>query len=323
MLGKCQLLFVILGLCLLLFFETKKTDNSKQYTREQIIMSSSDSPADIKLPFVEHEMLEKFDHLYSFQSAVEVKVDVYNPNWPCLFGAEPVFNYDPKFCSLEQNILDKHPGAQCNWKWMCGIRHLTDSKTVLYSFGSAGESLFEQGLSEILPKCEIHIFDPFTLPSTKVVKKWGFHTHSLGLGGRDEVWGKGTMKCGKKRPCFSDIQIHKFSTVMSMLDHDFIDFVKMDIEGSEEVALLEMNRTGFLSHIGMLNVELHSKVNVPMILRLLESAGFRWWKKEPTIGILEAAGAMHVSYEYAFIQKHWKPTRNSYGSPDEPQKSFF
>ena len=73
-----------------------------------------------------------------------------------------------------------------------------------------------------------------------------------------------------------------------------------------------MNKSGALARVGMINAEFHGNVDIPHLLDLLNSAGFRWWRKEPTIQILKADNLEHVSFEYAFIRRDWSPEKKRY-----------
>ena len=49
-----------------------------------------------------------------------------------------------------------------------------------------------------------------------------------------------------------------------------------------------------------------------MLIDLLNEAGFRWWRKEPTIALVVQAGEDHVSNEYAFIRHDWAPDKKHF-----------
>jgi len=107
-------------------------------------------------------------------------------------------------------------------KWVCGQHTLLQQAgCVVYSIGSAGETSFEQ---EVLARtlCTLHAFDPtLTAQQAKevaaVVGDRNFH--SVGLGVDDGRLGTMPTK--------------KLSTIMKDLGHEWVDVLKMDIEGGE------------------------------------------------------------------------------------------
>ena len=79
----------------------------------------------------------------------------------------PVYN-----CPLKEKI-GIAPRLGDNGKWLCGVRTLLQKDNcVVYSFGSNGETSFEQ---DLLSKtgCEIHIFDRGRSLSSCVVHACG------------------------------------------------------------------------------------------------------------------------------------------------------
>lgn len=74
---------------------------------------------------------------------------VFNANWPCVYGAEPVAA-GPS-CSRKAIFASPlRPARACEWKWICGLR-LLKKPCVVYSFGSHNETSFEQGLRRVKP----------------------------------------------------------------------------------------------------------------------------------------------------------------------------
>jgi hypothetical protein len=95
---------------------------------------------------------------------------------------------------------------------------------VLYSVGSNGNDAFEVEMRKKMPHCEIHIFDPTTLPDWE--GKW--NDHHVGLGGEDnDAFGGHTGSDG------FTMRVRTLKTIMKRLGHTFVDVLKFDIEGSE------------------------------------------------------------------------------------------
>lgn len=60
---------------------------------------------------------------------------------------------------------------------------------------------------------QVHVFDPFVLPSESTAKRLGVHVHAVGISNVNEVWAAGEPKCGwKKRPCAKAIKMETLET---------------------------------------------------------------------------------------------------------------
>ena len=105
-------------------------------------------------------------------------------------------------------------GTADGGKWTCNADKLT-APCIVYSFGSEGNYMFEQEMSKF--GCQIHTFDCFgeyggNLPPNTRFHKWC-------VGGSNEV--------RDTRRYFT------IPTIMRILKHSKVDFLKMDIEGGE------------------------------------------------------------------------------------------
>lgn len=103
-------------------------------------------------------------------------------------------------CPLKEKIgIDRQLGD--NGKWLCGVRSLLQKDNcVVYSFGSNGETTFEQDLLR-KTKCDVHVFDP-TLSAEvqqQVSSIRGVTLHNYGLGVTDGVVSKVFLEscCGQ------------------------------------------------------------------------------------------------------------------------------
>ena len=221
----------------------------------------------------------------------------FDADWPCMFG---------------EYGLGVRTGD--GYKWGCGI-HLIKDPCVIYSLGSMNDFSFEIAIYRVVPHCHIYTFDPFVekpmIPSRMI---HNLHYYKWAIGGKNEI--------------VNGTQYYTIPTIMKRLNHTFIDVLKMDIEGWEWTALLDINE---FPSIGQLLMELHISIdsepewyghlhkwindyrikrNVTVLTKLdllrkmilyLESKDLRMFHKE--INPLRG----HTCTEYSFIQKHWKP----------------
>lgn len=182
-------------------------------------------------------------------------------------------------------------------KWTCGVPESagrSDRPFVVYSFGSAGNDIFETHILSMNPAAEIHVFDPTSTP----LNKWHFHEVGLCAHGGD------FSANGKTYPCAS-IDAH-----MQTLQHSHIDVLKMDVEGAEwdVIASTDFARLD----VGQILVEVHdfqSKYTLRSVVEefygRLEKAGFLLFSVEPVcLGCLG-------QYELAFIHRNWTPWSRS------------
>ena len=130
------------------------------------------------------DILDQWEIIYDVTTKTERAAGLFNANWPCIYGAEPVMS--GLSCSRERIFNSRRPAAGCEWKWLCGLRSL-QAPCVVYSFGSHNETSFEQGLRRLKPACEVHIFDPFLLPNENYAQTLGVHVHDVGISNIDEV----------------------------------------------------------------------------------------------------------------------------------------
>ena len=153
---------------------------------------------------------------------------------PCLHTYTFFHYFLPHFnCRRKERFGKCDDGA----KWICldlfegrnsKRASAVSEKCVVYSFGSSDDACFEEALVNKFD-CEIHIFDPTS--STLQNPKWTYH--SYGLGGEDptitDYWDWRTQKRANCTSC----PMKHLPDIMKELGHDYIDILKVDIDGAE------------------------------------------------------------------------------------------
>ena len=149
-------------------------------------------------------------------------------------------------------------------KWTCGLPEIQgrdpSMRCIVYSFGSRREVSFETRVKDLASSCEIHIFD-MTMPVRVDTDQGPSKYHCTYL----QATGNKTLPL-----------------IMHRLGHDYIDFLKMDIERSEWAVFDNVDWTSL--RIGQIAVELHPYHTLQQIHRyfsILEDAGFRLLSIEP------------------------------------------
>lgn len=101
-------------------------------------------------------------------------------------------------------------------------------KCIVYSFGSSDDSCFESDMAN-KTDCEIHIFDPTS--SELQNSRWTYHKY--GLTGSDPTyttfWNWRTQAQANCTGC----PMKNLRDIMNELGHDWIDVLKVDIDGAE------------------------------------------------------------------------------------------
>lgn len=156
-------------------------------------------------------------------------------------------------------------------KWLCDPHRLVPSRCVVYSFGSAWDTSFEEDIFR-LKQCEVHIFDPTVdLPASP---RYTFHK----LGISDKT---GTIE--KVGP------VDTLANIARDLGHTHIDVLKVDVEYHEWTGLRDwiQNVDAFHFGVGQLSVEVHAPPG--------NSRGMAEW-----ISGLEARGMYQFAFEPNF-----------------------
>ena len=181
-------------------------------------------------------------------------------------------------------------------KWVCGLKSLLQhSACVVYSAGSNGEPSFEHAVAENTA-CEIHVFD-HTLDAAQadiVRSVASVRLHSTGLGE------EGTSAAGNMRT---------LSETLNDLQHQWIDVLKMDIEGAEwqvleswfKVQNRTLPATQLLVEFHFLDGKTGLETLVAPLFELLLSDGYRVFATEPNYYCGDGCCASNL-VEYAFIK---------------------
>jgi len=195
-------------------------------------------------------------------------------------------------------------------KWVCGVERLaTQEKCVVYSFGINGESSFEAALLERAPGCEVWGYD-FSVNSfgpeieTSYALKARSHFRPFALGGKNAHGPE------------DDPKYYTLDALMKLNGHDFIDVLKIDIEGSEFSTLTtflaankpEDSHSRTVLPIGQLQLEVHAWDDFAKFdffhgwWSALEAAGLRPFWTEPNLVYVNyaASGKPHLA-EYSYI----------------------
>ena len=157
-------------------------------------------------------------------------------------------------------------------KWVCGISQYVNfdkRPLIVYSFGVSEDSSFE---AELIDRTAAHVYafdylvdtmgPEITSQATSKVK-----FSKIGLGGHDQT-----------------VDGNHFMTlpsIMSGLGHDYVDILKMDVEGAEFDALDQLMETynGSSLPFGQMMVEFHLWA-APQNIRDLVT----WWERLESLG---------------------------------------
>jgi len=202
--------------------------------------------------------------------------DVFLPSFPCPFEVERIGRMGD------------------GGKFTCGlprIREKRGKKCIVYSFGVERESSWE---AEILERsdCEIYMYDFSVstfgpqLQAMDPAMSSRAHFFQYGIGGKDEV-----------------VDGHQFFTLASLMKmngHDWIDILKVDVEGAEFKMLPDVVADFGNGNLpfGQLLLEIHAERTEHAYATQEFGA---WWK------MLEDAGLRPFFSELNYPSAHWLP----------------
>ncbi|GKY94337.1 hypothetical protein MPSEU_000399600 [Mayamaea pseudoterrestris] len=206
-------------------------------------------------------------------------------------NVDPIFN-----CPHRRRVGGRGDGP----KWTCDPHRLQKRNDCLvYSVGSAGNYMFEDGLNEIVGNkhCEIHVFDPNPkLARPDDVETKNIHYHAWGLKSSY------TAQNGHNR-----WETYSLAEVQQRLGHvgRRIDIFKIDCEGCEWTSYKDWINESV--DIRQILIEVHAAngreaagVKLNDFFQEFFNKGFVPFAKEPnTLPAAQPAGTM---YEYAFVK---------------------
>ena len=200
--------------------------------------------------------------------------------------------FPPSFnCPLKER-LGRQAQMGDGGKWVCGVETLLHRPgCVVYSFGSNGETEFEEAVLATT-NCQVHVFDPTLGPEalSKLKALPSIQFHPIGLGPKDQkVQMTDTqMTMGNRR--VEPMNIQTLQTIMHNLNHTWVDVLKMDIEGFEYATLQKwMQHSKNWIPVTQLLVEFHywrgAARTIPQdilsTMKALTSSNFRVFSTEP------------------------------------------
>ena len=174
-------------------------------------------------------------------------------------------------------LLDKNLNASLLMQ-VCGARTLFDQRQCLiYSFGSNGDSSFEEGMLQ-KSSCEVHTFDPFIELDVKesVRNRPGINFHDYGIAATTSLSDR-------------SLQMKNINDIMSDLRHKWVDILKLDVEGSEWSILssiYEQQRPGLKATQLLLELHYPSAASEQLIWGVFDNLfhdNFRLFSVEPNV----------------------------------------
>jgi FkbM family methyltransferase len=230
---------------------------------------------------------------------------MFTPVLPCFWTFEK-----------EPSCTQVHDGG----KWLCGLKevhesrkrnhddsfygvnkhHYQDKPCIVYSIGSNNEFSFEEKVRVVAPGCEIHTFDPTVKETGEGTRFYDQYHDAYGLGGIDSNRGR--------------FPVRSIESIMKELNHDHVDYLKVDVEGFEWDFLRQVDWNKV--RVGQLLIEMHPPVKdgpsfhvkgdmnaheLDLIFHKLEEAGFYLISLEPV------TYSNFGQVELVFLHKDWRP----------------
>jgi FkbM family methyltransferase len=146
---------------------------------------------------------------------------------------------------------------------------LLDQDSIVYSIGVGEDVTFDMGLIEAI-NCDVYAFDPTPMAIDWIVRQplpQKFHFHPIGVSSSDNEaefqippkigWHSFSISAdpGAKQTGNVRCPVRRISTLMAQFGHDYLDLIKMDVEGFEYAVLADMIATGVRPK--MLLIEFH------------------------------------------------------------------
>lgn len=191
-------------------------------------------------------------------------------------------------------VVEKVGRLSDGGKWVCGVETLLQRLgCVIYSFGSNGDTSFEEALLNTT-KCSVWTFDP-TLNAAKLAKVNavpGLHFTPVGLADRD-----GEMDiAGKVLP------VSTLATLMRERGHTWVDLLKVDIEGGEWAVLDGFVRNGSALPVSQAQIEFHVDKPQVAVETMAGLVGVGWRVFHVEENVYCGVGCGGVLYELSLAQ---------------------
>ena len=196
---------------------------------------------------------------YSVATRERVVHDVFNGldnlrPWEGLKGGYYLWDFFPPMfnCPLRERFGKFSEGGKvlCNFAAVA-----TDKNCVVFSFGVRDDISFEVDLMK-RSHCKIFAFDPSvqSLPDGSQSMKScngqsAIHFNSVGIGAVS------TTSIDEK----TQFKLSNLADLMSQVNVEKIDLLKMDIEGGEWEVFRQLSSSGILRNVDQLSIELHFK----------------------------------------------------------------
>ncbi|XP_046643949.1 probable methyltransferase-like protein 24 [Daphnia pulicaria] len=170
-------------------------------------------------------------------------------------------------------IMMKNPSGLAGQKVVCIDPKVAPKprKCLVYSFGINNEWSFDEKMS--LYGCEVFSFDPSMGLDHHVHSPGNIHFYNWGLGDRNEYDQELNWTIRSLSSIYETLSIRHGRKV--------IDYLKIDIEYSEWIALPDIISSGMLSKVRQLGIEVHLEVTDSLeqhlerarVLRSIEKSG--------------------------------------------------
>ena len=126
--------------------------------------------------------------------------------------------------------------------------------------GSHDEISFEVGLHELGRRCDVHVFDPFSLPPKRSRERYNLTTHATLIGSVNDPSVKPPHRT--------------MASIMDELSHSFVDVLKIDIEGAERLVWPHMVNRNLFQKVGVVAAEFHTEVLLAEGMEIMRRQGF-------------------------------------------------